>query len=137
MISFTDTFSKYIIPTDSIILAVSGGVDSMVLLDLVRSYHPKDKIIVVHFDHSLRGEESNGDRELVANVCNRENIVFEMEKMDIGSMAKIENMNLEALARRERYGFLEKVRERHGSKYILTAHHAGDQTETLIGNMIK
>ncbi len=137
MQKFFDTFSKYIIPTDSIILAVSGGVDSMVLLDLVMSHHPKGKIIVVHFDHSLRGEESDGDRYLVANVCNRENIVFEMEKMDIGAMAKIENMNIEALARRERYGFLEKVRERHGSRYILTAHHTGDQTETVIGNMIK
>ncbi len=52
-------------------------------------------------------------------------------------MAKDEKMNLEALARRERYAFLEKIRDQYNAKYILTAHHAVDQTETIIGNMIK
>ena len=52
-------------------------------------------------------------------------------------MAKDEKMNLEAMARRERYGFLEKVRTQYNATYILTAHHAVDQTETIIGNMIK
>jgi tRNA(Ile)-lysidine synthase TilS/MesJ len=58
-------------------------------------------------------------------------------RMDIGSMAKDERSNLEAVARRERYGFLESIRDRSSARYILTAHHAGDQTETVIGNMIK
>ena len=57
--------------------------------------------------------------------------------MDIGAMAKNEKMNLESLARRERYAFLEIIREKYTAKYILTAHHAVDQTETVIGNMIK
>jgi tRNA(Ile)-lysidine synthase TilS/MesJ len=57
--------------------------------------------------------------------------------MDIVAMAKDEKMNLEAMARRERYGFLEKIRIQYGATYILTAHHAVDQTETIIGNMIK
>lgn len=92
---------------------------------------------MAHFDHSLRGAESDSDRELVANICNRYNITFEYQKMDIGSMARDENMNLEAIARRERYGFLEAVRVQYGARYILTAHHAVDQTETIIGNMIK
>ncbi len=52
-------------------------------------------------------------------------------------MAKTENMNIEAIARRERYRFLETVRERYSARYILTAHHAVDQTETIIGNLIK
>lgn len=77
------------------------------------------------------------DRDLVANICNRENIKFEVQKMNIGSMAKTENMNLESIARRERYSFLEQVREKYNASYILTAHHAVDQTETIIGNMIK
>lgn len=69
MKSFTTTFSQYIEPTDTIILAVSGGVDSMVLLDIVAKDHPKDKIIATHFDHSLRGAESDGDRELVRDIA--------------------------------------------------------------------
>lgn len=57
--------------------------------------------------------------------------------MDIGTMAKNEKMNLESLARRERYAFLELIREKYNAKYILTAHHAVDQTETIIWNIIK
>jgi len=137
MQSFFSTFKKHILPQDIVILAVSGGVDSMVLFDLVTGAHPQENIIVVHFDHSLRGIESDGDRELVANICKSKNITFEVKKMDIGSMARDEKMNLESLARRERYGFLEKIRDQYNAKYILTAHHAVDQTETIVGNMIK
>lgn len=52
-------------------------------------------------------------------------------------MANDEKMNIEALARRERYEFFESLRKQYNAKYILTAHHAVDQTETIIGNMIK
>ncbi len=137
MQSFVSSFQKYIKSDDIIILAVSGGVDSMVLLDLVLGIHPIDRIIVAHFDHSIRWVESDLDRELVANICNNKKITFEVQKMDIVTMAKDEKMNLEAMARRERYGFLEKVRTQYNATYILTAHHAVDQTETIIGNMIK
>ena len=58
-------------------------------------------------------------------------------KLDIGSIAKSEKSSLEAIARRERYRFLESVRVKHGARYILTAHHAVDQTETILGNMVK
>lgn len=54
MDAFFQTFSKYIEPSDILVLAVSGGVDSMVLFDMVKKHHPKEKIIVAHFDHSLR-----------------------------------------------------------------------------------
>lgn len=54
MHSFHETFSRYISPDDILILAVSGGGDSMVLFGLVKNKHPKEKIVVVHFDHSLR-----------------------------------------------------------------------------------
>ncbi len=54
MQNFLSSFSKYIKTDDILILAVSGGVDSMVLLDLVLAKHPKENIIVAHFDHSLR-----------------------------------------------------------------------------------
>ena len=84
MQSFFSTFKKHILPQDIVILAVSGGVDSMVLFDLVTGAHPQENIIVVHFDHSLRGIESDGDRELVANICKSKNITFEVKKMDIG-----------------------------------------------------
>jgi tRNA(Ile)-lysidine synthase TilS/MesJ len=51
---FLETFKMHISPSDMLILAVSGGVDSMVLFDFVKNAHPKEKIVVAHFDHSLR-----------------------------------------------------------------------------------
>ncbi len=137
MQSFSPIFDSYISPDDIIILAVSGGVDSMVLLDMIKNIHPKENIIVAHLDHCLRWIESDWDRELVANICNIENIVFEGEKLDIDYIAKIEKSSLEAIARRERYAFLESVRVQYDARYILTAHHVVDQTETIIGNMVK
>ena len=134
---FPPTFSSYISLDDIIVLAVSGGVDSMVLLDLILGCHKKENIIVAHLNHSLRWVESDWDRELVASICKRDDIVCETMKLDIGTIAKSEKSSLEAIARRERYRFLESVRLKYNARYILTAHHAVDQTETIIGNMVK
>jgi tRNA(Ile)-lysidine synthase len=71
MKDFIVAFSKEISLDDTLILAVSGGVDSMVLLDLIIASHPKEKIIIAHYDHSLRGDESDGDARLVRDTCAR------------------------------------------------------------------
>ena len=80
---FLESFSKVVNKDDTLILAVSGGIDSMVLLDLVRKHHSKENIIVAHFDHSLRGAESDGDRDFIAKFCEENTITFESEKLDI------------------------------------------------------
>lgn len=64
-------------------------------------------------------------------------VVFEYEKKDIGALAKDEKSSLEAVARRERYDFLDRMRSQYGARYILTAHHADDQAETILMNLIK
>ena len=135
--TFLSSFSKYIKTDDILILAVSGGVDSMVLLDLVLARHPKDKIVVAHFDHSLRWSESDWDREYIAKYCNTWNITFEVEKMDIASLAKEEKMSVEAVARKYRYEFLTRIAEKYSAKYILTAHHQDDRIETAVFNLIR
>ncbi len=137
MQDFLDSFSKYIKKDDTLILAVSGWVDSMVLLDLVLAHHPKDKIIVAHFDHCLRWGESDSDRELVAKFCERESITFEVEKIDIATLAKEEKMSIEAVARKYRYEFLTRIAKKYRAKYILTAHHQDDRIETAIFNLIR
>ena len=88
MHTFIETFSKYISPENTIILAVSGGVDSMVLLDLVRKCHPGENIIVAHFDHSLRGAESDEDSDFITKFCNNIHIRVRTKKMDIASVAQ-------------------------------------------------
>jgi tRNA(Ile)-lysidine synthase len=79
----TTSYYDYIQPTDTVVIAVSGGVDSMVLLYYILSVHSRQHIVVAHFDHSLRGIESDMDRQLVESFCNKENIRYEMKKMDI------------------------------------------------------
>jgi tRNA(Ile)-lysidine synthetase-like protein len=137
MLSFSHTFSSVVHPKDILVIGVSGGVDSMVLLDLVRKFHPSENIVVAHFDHSLRWAESDGDRDFVADFCKRENIVFQTKKVDILAFAKERKGSIEAVARKERYDFLEHVRAEQWARYILTAHHADDQVETMLLNLIK
>lgn len=134
---FFHIFESHIRPWDSIVLAVSGGVDSMVLLDLVIKTHPKENIVVAHFDHMLRGKQSDQDRIFVADYCLHEGIECVTERIPVGEYAQKEKSSLEAAARRLRYQFLERIRLRHDAKYILTAHHADDQLETIILNLAK
>ncbi len=137
MDSFFQTFSSYISSENTIILAISGGVDSMVMFDLVKHIHPKTHIIVAHFDHSLRGAESDGDRDFIANICKKENITLEVEKMDIATLAQAEKMSIEMSARKYRYAFLLRVAQQYDAHAILTAHHLDDRIETMLFNLIR
>ena len=137
MLAFSHTFSSVVHPNDIVVIGVSGGVDSMVLLDLVHKFHPVENIVVAHFDHALRWAESDGDRDFVVNFCKNNDIQCESTKVDIAGITKEKKASLEAIARQERYNFLERIRAQYNGKYILTAHHADDQMETIILNMIK
>ncbi len=137
MQAFFDAFRQHITPGDILVLAVSGGVDSMVLLDLVLANHPRDNIVVAHFDHSLRGVESDNDRLFIANYCEKWYIHFEVEKMDINTLAQEEKMSIEMAARKYRYIFLEEIAQKYWAKYILTAHHLDDRIETAMFNLIR
>lgn len=77
------------------------------------------------------------DRELVADICKRYDITFEFTRQDIGAIQKSEKGSLEAIARRERYAFLDRIQEKYAAKYILTAHHTDDQVETFLMNLLK
>lgn len=137
MRSFLPTFWKYVHVNDVLVLAVSGGVDSMVMLDLVMQAHPHENIVVAHFDHSLRWVDSDQDRDLVHAFAWQHHLDYEEEKKDIRTLAETEKKSIEAVARRERYAFLEKVKKKYTAKYILTAHHADDQIETVIMHLLK
>lgn len=137
MNKFSGSFTKYIKKEDYLVLAVSGGGDSMVLLDLVLRHHPKNKIIIAHFDHSLRGKESDEDREFVVNFCEENELTYELRKLDIANLAKDHKMSIENAARKYRYEFFDEIAKKHQAKYILTAHHADDRIETALFNLIR
>ncbi|MBA2279463.1 tRNA lysidine(34) synthetase TilS [Candidatus Saccharibacteria bacterium] len=122
------------------VVAVSGGVDSMVLLDLLTklaknpspsTLHPQSlSFIVAHFDHGIR-EASHIDRKLVHEVSLENKLPFVYKEGNLGSKAS------EAAAREARYDFLRKVQKHAGADGIITAHHLDDSAETAVLNLLR
>lgn len=111
------------------VLATSGGVDSMVLLDILRQ-RPGVKLIVAHFDHGMR-PDSHLDRKLVQETAKRHGLAF------VHQTGKLEPKASEATAREARYKFLQHIKEVSGAKAIITAHHQDDVLETAILNLLR
>lgn len=120
----------------TIVVAVSGGADSMSLLlaieDLVRRKKLRLRIVVAHFNHKLRGKESDADQEFVG-VCGRD-LGFEF----VTAAGKLSTKgNLEQNARDARYDFLSRAASDLGASVVLTAHTLNDQAETFLMNLIR
>ncbi len=111
------------------VVAVSGGVDSVVLLDLLRK-HPGVKMVVAHFDHGIRSD-SAVDRKLVQELARSHGLPFVHENGNLGPDTS------EAVARKARYKFLHKVKLATGAQAIVTAHHEDDMLETAIINLLR
>lgn len=111
------------------VIAVSGGVDSMVLLNILQQ-QPGVKLTVAHFDHGIR-EDSVEDRRLVQTAAEFYRLPFVYHEGNLGTGAS------EAAAREARYDFLYRVRQASGAQAIITAHHQDDALETAILNMLR
>lgn len=114
---------------EPVVVAVSGGVDSVVLLDLMANAILSDKLIVAHVNHGLR-KESGAEEKFVENLAKEYGVGFYIKKLKLKS--KSENA-----ARKERYKFLRQVKDKTGAKYIITAHHLNDQVETVLLNLTR
>lgn len=111
------------------VVAVSGGVDSVVLLDLLlrqKALH----LVVAHFDHGIR-EYSSEDRLFVQKLSSQRNLTFYYEEGKLGDRAS------EETARKKRYDFLRRIKVKHQAKAILTAHHQDDVLETMVLNIFR
>ncbi len=121
---------------ETIIIAVSGGADSMSLLlaisDLVTRKKLSHRVIVAHFNHGLRGKESDGDERFVRQQA--ECLGFEFV---VGTASIARKGNLEQAARNARYKFLTKVAKENDAFAVLVAHTQNDQAETLLFNLIR
>lgn len=127
----------HIWPNDPIIIACSGWADSMFLVSEIIKIHPKENIIIAHFNHELRGNESDRDEMFVRDFCQKKKLSFECGRADIKSLAKAQKLWLEETARNERYTFLETIRKKYSANYILTAHHLDDSIETFFFNLLR
>lgn len=117
-----------VIPSGRYVVAVSGGVDSVVLLHILMQ-QPGLKLIVAHFDHGIR-DDSAQDAEFVSRIAATYGLPFESKREELGKHAS------EELARTRRYEFLRSVAKKHDA-LIATAHHADDAVETIAINLIR
>ena len=119
--------------------AVSGGLDSMCLLHLLTVWGQERSITVTaaHFNHQLRGDESDRDEQFVRDWCGVHGVPFVSGRGDVRALAAQRGQSLEEAAREARYTFLIKEKERLGCRYVLTAHHADDNAETMLLNLLR
>lgn len=119
--------------------AVSGGLDSMCLLHLLSTWGRETGLIVTaaHFNHRLRGENADRDEAFVRDWCAAHKVPFVSGSGDTRDLARKEHLTIEEAARKLRYAFLERTATEQGCHWILTAHHADDNAETMLLNLLR
>jgi tRNA(Ile)-lysidine synthase len=120
---------------ERILLAVSGGLDSMVMILLF--IEAKFNIAVAHANFKLRGEESDGDEAFVRSFCEARGIPFFTKAFDTNNYAAEKKISIQMAARELRYVWFRQLVKLHGFTKIATAHHQDDQAETIFLNMVK
>lgn len=117
------------------LLAVSGGVDSMVLLHL---YHAlKLDFAVAHCNFQLRGTESNLDEKMVVDFCKKHNIPYFIERFDTMQFVESRKVSIQIAARELRYNWFKQICADNDYQFIATAHHLDDQAETFLINFTR
>jgi len=127
-------------PATELLVAVSGGLDSMVLLHLVDILAKKGplKFKVVHFNHHLRGRHSDADEKFVAHNCRQQALELIVgQGRDILEQRQQLGLSLEDAARQARYAFFNRCLKKQLKTWLLTAHTASDQAETVIMNLLR
>ncbi len=123
-------------PGDFILLALSGGADSVALLHVLRELGPRLRLrlAAAHLNHRLRGAESDRDEDFVRGLCAELGVELVVERArGLDPRAS----NLEERARRARYEFLARAACRLGASHVATAHHADDQAETVMLRLLR
>ena len=123
----------------TIVVACSGGADSLALADLVAYLAPGMgiKAKVLHVEHHLRGAEAEADAKLVEEFCHRSRLDFHRVDVDVPKLVEKEGLSVEEGARKLRYQALEQYRQEVGASAIFLAHHRDDQAETVLLNLVR
>lgn len=123
---------------ETIVVGVSGGADSVALLDGLASLSGAGgfRLVAAHLDHGLR-PDSAADVAFCAELCGRLGVAFRTEPADVRARAEREHGGLEQAARRARYEFLRSVRREHAAAAIAVAHTRDDQAETLLLRLLR
>ncbi len=129
---------KMLVGKNKVIVALSGGADSMCLLDVMLelSHNYPITVIAAHVNHCLRGEESQRDNLFVREECNKRGVTLFEKSIDIKSLARTRKQGLEECGRIERYAFFASLAD-DDNTVIATAHTASDNAETVLLNMTR
>lgn len=127
-------------PGESVLVAVSGGPDSVALLHLLAGLKEKMglRLEVAHLQHGIRGDEAREDALFVAGMAGRLGLRFHLREVNLPEMkSKNGGGNLEAMGREERYRFFMELAEEHGLLKIAVGHTRDDQVETVLMRLIR
>ena len=124
---------------DSVLIAVSGGQDSVTLahvLHTLTAEHPL-RLAIVHLNHCLRQKDSDRDAEFVADIARRLDLPCYIEKKNVLHFQRNAHLSLEEAARKVRYEFFEKIAVRYGFNKIAVGHHSNDNAELVLMNLMR
>jgi tRNA(Ile)-lysidine synthase len=118
------------------LVGVSGGADSVALLHLLLE-HGFSKLVVCHLDHRLRGKDSAGDAAFVNRLAKGLGLQVEIGRSEVKQRARDAGESIETAARRARQEFFRECGARHRCERVVLAHHADDQAETILWNLLR
>lgn len=141
MMALPDEFTRFVNELqlvrqgDRLLLAVSGGVDSVVMCELFSK--AGFDFGIAHCNFQLRGEESEGDERFVKELAGHYNVPFFSKRFDTNTFAEKEGVSIQLAARKLRYEWFEELRANKGYTSIATAHHRNDEVETFFINLVR
>ena len=122
---------------ERVLLAVSGGIDSMTMADLFLHSALRPSLAVAHFNFHLRGADSDGDEALVRDWCAQHGVPFFRQEADTKSYAASRRLSLEMAARKLRYAWFSEVCREQGFAFLAVAHNLDDNAETLLLHLLR
>ncbi len=122
-------------PDNKILAAVSGGIDSVVLCEVLHKL--KYTFALAHCNFGLRAEDAEADQLFVKKLAKKYDVPFFTENFNTRAFAEQEKLSIQMAARTLRYAWFEQVRQQEGYDYIATAHHSNDTTETILLHLTK
>ncbi|MEX2120183.1 MAG: tRNA lysidine(34) synthetase TilS [Pirellulales bacterium] len=123
----------------TVLVAVSGGPDSVALLRALAAIRGPGpgRLVAAHFNHRLRGADSDDDEQFVVSLCRQLGVELELGRADTSPPPPAVGDGLEAAARQARYAFLKAAAARRGARYVATAHTADDQALTILHRVLR
>lgn len=133
------TTSNLIEKNDKVIVGLSGGADSLCLLNILNTIKSEIgfSLYAAHLDHKIRGIDAHKDALFCYDFCKENNIPFFLKIIDIPQISEIEKMGIEETARKYRYSFFEDLKKSLNANKIAVAHNLDDQVETFFINMFR